>query len=159
LQVVEGNIVEGEQLYNIVKNENAGSVDLGSLNYNYTASATPSFSSNLVTKTNSIGISPLYTIIPTTSIENSPNMSIQMRGNIMYIVNHSYTDAATFKAAMSGVMLNYERATPTQTVIAQDLHFDQVSALIEQGGTITMLNTGTPTKTTTTFVVKKAVGE
>ena len=35
--------------------------------------------------------------------------------NYLYIRDDSYTDAATFKTAMSGVMLLYEKATPTIT--------------------------------------------
>ena len=60
---------------------------------------------------------------------------------------------------MNGVVLNYELATPVQLPIMVDLHFDEVSSLIEQGGTIELIGTGTPANITTTFVVKKAVGE
>ncbi len=40
------------------------------------------------------------------------------------IRDDSYTDAATFKAAMSGVMLNYELAVPIVTEIVEDINLD-----------------------------------
>lgn len=47
--------------------------------------------------------------------------SSQAKGNIN-IVDNSYTDAATFKVAMSGVMLYYELATPVETQIDPPLN-------------------------------------
>ena len=40
----------------------------------------------------------------------------------VYIVDSTYTDAATFKSAMSGVMLYYELATPVETQIDPPLN-------------------------------------
>ena len=40
---------------------------------------------------------------------------------LIYIKDFSYTDAAAFKAAMSGVMLYYELATPVETTITPPL--------------------------------------
>ena len=37
--------------------------------------------------------------------------------NIVYITDTAYTDAATFKTAMNGVMLNYELATPKRYLL------------------------------------------
>ena len=72
------------------------------------------------------------------------------------IKDTSYTDATAFKTAMTGVILNYELATPTRTTIAENLTFEEVSATIEQGGSIeTVCETLAP-NCTTGFVVKKA---
>lgn len=50
----------------------------------------------------------------------------------IYIYDSAYTDAASFKAAMSGVMLHYELATPTTTPIDPPLN---LTYRAEQGGT------------------------
>lgn len=42
-------------------------------------------------------------------------------GNQLWVYDTAYTDAAAFKAAMSGVMLYYELATPVETAIAPPL--------------------------------------
>lgn len=51
------------------------------------------------------------------------SMGIAPNGNI-YFVNTSYTDAASFKAAMAGVMLYYELAEPIVTEIEDDFNLD-----------------------------------
>lgn len=50
----------------------------------------------------------------------------------LYVIDSTYTDAVAFKAAMSGVMLNYELATPTITPIDPPLC---MSYRTEKGGT------------------------
>ena len=50
----------------------------------------------------------------------------------VYVRDDAYTDAAAFKAAVSGVMLNYELATPTVTPIDPPLN---LTYRTEQGGT------------------------
>lgn len=50
------------------------------------------------------------------------------------IIDNAYTDAATFKTAMSGVYLFYELATPTETTISPALN---LSYRVENGGTET----------------------
>lgn len=55
------------------------------------------------------------------------------------IRTEAYTDAATFKAAMSGVMLVYELATPIVTDISDLITADNLIG-VEGGGTITMVN-------------------
>lgn len=53
----------------------------------------------------------------------------------------SYTDAETFKQAMSGVMLVYELATPEVTDISQYITDDDVNVMkVGAGGTITFKN-------------------
>lgn len=59
--------------------------------------------------------------------------------NYVYIKDTSYTDAATFKAAMSGVMLYYELATPVVTDISDLLSADNILP-VEGGGSVTVRN-------------------
>lgn len=56
------------------------------------------------------------------------------------IRDDSYTDAATFKAAMSGVYLLYALTAEEDVVVAENILFDEESVLIERGGTITLTN-------------------
>ena len=60
-------------------------------------------------------------------------------GDIIYVKDSAYTDAATFKAAMSGVMLYYELAEPVITDLSDLLHEDNLIG-VEGGGTVTMVN-------------------
>ena len=75
---------------------------------------------------------------------------------LVEVKDSSYTDATAFKTAMSGVILNYELATPTRTTIAENLTFEEVSAAIEQGGSIETVYETLAPNCTTGFVVKKA---
>lgn len=59
--------------------------------------------------------------------------------DITYVKDTSYTDAATFKSAMSGVMLYYELAEPVITDISDLLPDDNLIG-VEGGGTVTMVN-------------------
>jgi hypothetical protein len=63
-----------------------------------------------------------------------PDKSIAQRKEYQWLCarDNSYTTAADFKAAMSGVLLYYELATPTTTPISPAL---PMSYRIEQGGT------------------------
>lgn len=59
-------------------------------------------------------------------------------GNLC-VKDSRYTDAATFKAAMQGVMLVYELATPTTEDISDILPADNYIG-VEGGGTLTFVN-------------------
>ena len=88
------------------------------------------------------------------------NLSIaRTTDGLLWIRDDSYTTAQDFKTAMNGVMLYYELATPTQTTIATNLHFSEISMLIQEGGKIKPLYDNVPVDTTLTFVVKKAISE
>lgn len=177
IEVVDGNVVEGEQLYNLVKHTLVGSVDLGSLNWTYQGDWDTTkkrfyayFPSGSNVKTPSSGnnipnaISSIY-IATTNNLFYSQNynktFAIVKSGGEAYIHlrNDDYISSADFKNAMSGVYLYYELSTPTEETIATDLRFNEISSLIEQGGSIETLYTNVPPNSTTTFVVKKAVGE
>jgi hypothetical protein len=66
-------------------------------------------------------------------------LSIYINDRRVYIRDDSYTDAASFKKAMSGVMLLYELAIPTETDVSA--YFTEDNLLrVEAGGTITAAN-------------------
>lgn len=59
-------------------------------------------------------------------------------GGYIYVNDTSYTDAATFKQAMSGVMLYYELATPIVTDISDLIPDDFLRNIeVEAGGSVT----------------------
>ena len=62
-------------------------------------------------------------IVATGATPFNMSMGIAPNGNI-YFVNTSYTDAASFKAAMQGVILYYELAEPIVTEIEDDFNLD-----------------------------------
>ena len=53
-------------------------------------------------------------------------------GDYVVVRNNAYNDATVFKTAMSGVMLNYELATPTETAVDLDLSFNAYENGTEQ---------------------------
>lgn len=57
----------------------------------------------------------------------------------LFIVDNNYTDAASFKAAMSGVMLVYELAEPEVTDISDLITADNLVP-VQSGGTMTPVN-------------------
>lgn len=127
-----------------------GSVDLGTLGWTYIEGSlddnlysyfqaalsdiarTPKDKMNYIcAKYNSI--SPISdTNMSTTSSDRIVARRLTVSGsNIMYIRDLVYSNATTFKAAMQGVMLNYELATPIV------YHFEPMNNVyrVEQGGT------------------------
>ena len=92
-----------------------GIVDLGTLIWNYQTEQTRFIahiaSMKDVASWNSIGFisSAKYTVDVVTTNDNV----IGVNANNIYIRDTSYSDAATFKTAMSGFYLVYELATPT----------------------------------------------
>lgn len=100
-----------------------GIVDLGTLNYTKGSNGrmiTDGLSSLIDRSTGYYRVPPLvcarYTATMLANIEaaNPPDKSISVGGNTysICIYDSAYTDAATFKAAMSGVYLVYKLATP-----------------------------------------------
>ena len=89
-------------------------VDLGTLDYILTSHAQNTFDTGIVATNNySNAICSKYVNIGIQNYEQMADKTIQVRSNRLYIKDSTYTDAATFKTAMSGVYLVYERATPT----------------------------------------------
>ncbi len=128
-----------------------GIVDLGSLNWTYDTpeGAQPTFvaqylpikkaSSNNV-KVESVNAKGyISTSVSNMAYGSKPDKAIGISiYNQVIISDSSYTDAATFKAAMSGVMLVYELATPT-TETAEPYQFTQI---IDDFGTEEFVSNG-----------------
>lgn len=100
-----------------------GVVDLGSLNWTkYEVTQGTLFRSNrldnLYTPKTTSEVYPCFCPIYTASSANTRRegtISMQISGQYGFdIIDSNYTDAASFKAAMQGVMLVYELATPTE---------------------------------------------
>lgn len=158
IKFVEGNIVAGQQRYNMVQVNRVNSVDLGTLNWTWQSANNRWFTSNLSTlvkaptsndnKANIIA--EKYEILSFTNANtNSKGMALTNSGNLFY-----YTSDST--NAPSGI-LNYEKAEPTETTLATDLTFEEVSAIIEQGGSIETVFEIVPPNLKTAFVVNKAI--
>lgn len=171
IEVVDGNIVEGEQLYNLVLHTLVDSVDLSDLEF--TKGSSNRYISNDLqnsSKYYAYNVKPnavcdkLEIATPDDVRLNTKEkiISINDTGTLVVYISSSYYSshsAEQFISDYGNTKLNYELATPTIQTIATDLQFDQISSLIEQGGTINALFTNTPPNVKTTFVVKKAVGE
>ena len=95
-----------------------GSVDLGSMEWIYGSSLNrfsslalteiPKVSNSLLNEVNSYGYIDSITPLGTNEIDKA----LCVYNNQIYLRNLVYTDAATFKTAMNGVMLYYELETP-----------------------------------------------
>ena len=168
LSVVEGNVVEGEQRYNLIKTSNVGT-------YTFTGNETWYYQSNYndhcymyelsgaksISSINTVAnlISPEYpTISNTGNITASKGISLYI--NALRISDSSYVNNTnSFKAHMAGQTIQFEKATPIQTTIVTNLTFEQITLLIQEGGTIGVNFTNVPPNVQTKFVVKKAIGE
>lgn len=83
---------------------------------------------------------PLYPIATQASYRNMENKSMLRNDGLIAIKDDDYTDAVTFKSAMSGVLLCYELADPTQG--------NCIAVKTDDGtgidGTMAVFGTGTP---------------
>lgn len=131
----------------------SGIVDLGTLNWYYqTINNLPTFTAQLAlakptSDNNSVSklITGLYTSVSPNTNYIGGDKIISLAGvgsNFIWLKDSSYTDAAAFKTAMSGVLLVYELATPVTTVLATVTYTD-VSAFFEAGAAITVNNANT----------------
>lgn len=104
-----------------------GSVDLGTLNWSYVSSGHSRFSASLTSKDyGQTSIAPLvcskYAKVGTASGVYNGNAEIATsNGSELWIYEPNYSDAATFKTTMSGVMLYYELATPEEYILDDDI--------------------------------------
>ena len=77
----------------------------------------------------------------TTKIDNMKASAVKTANDFISIRNTAYTDAATFKQAMQGVILYYELANPIITDISTLIDDDFLRNLtVEAGGSITFKN-------------------
>lgn len=164
IEVVEGDKVAGIQRYNLVHVKRVGTVDLGTLSWyssatrNHYRMVTEGLIDSI--KKETLNVLCIKYLPETVNQQYEDVMGVAVANNgKLYIYDEKYnlqTDAPTFKTAMSGVILNYELATPTRTTIAENLTFEEVSATIEQGGSIETVYETLAPNCTTGFVVKKA---
>lgn len=93
---------------------NTGKVDLGSLTWVYDSGRFyTTYFRTLAKGTSAKLLCALYEQTDE-QLANMSNMTMKFDNSVdLQIKNTSYTDAATFKTAMSGVYLEYELATPT----------------------------------------------
>ena len=169
IEVVEGDKVAGIQRYNLVHVKRVGTVDLGTINWVYESGNARFYSASTI---DDMAVKPYgqniypnivcskYSAVPTYNLDQHQDKAISTNNSQatprIFVADSSYTDATAFKTAMSGVILNYELATPTRTTIAENLTFEEVSATIEQGGSIETVYETLAPNCTTGFVVKKA---
>ena len=169
IEVVEGDKVAGIQRYNLVHVKRVGTVDLGTINWVYESGNARFYSASTI---DDMAVKPYgqniypnivcskYSAVPTYNLDQHQDKAISTNNSQatprIFVADSSYTNATAFKTAMSGVILNYELATPTRTTIAENLTFEEVSAAIEQGGSIETIYETLAPNCTTGFVVKKA---
>lgn len=169
IKFVEGNIVAGQQRYNMVYVSRIGSVDMGTFKWTYISAQNLFFveRTNLPNNfkqntTNGVNIlcSKYYAKALGSIVDVNNNVLLgfdNYNGQFIAIKTTDYMSATDFKTAMSGVMLNYEKAEPTETTLATDLTFEEVSAIIEKGDSIETIFENVPPNLKTAFVVNKAI--
>jgi len=119
-----------------------GIVDLGTLTWAYfnpedhkrfgaPLSSKPASRNLICTKYQDVGYSAVFN-------NTAEGISIHTDGSQVAVYDTAYTDAATFKAAMSGVMLVYELATPTTEEADPYQHLQQC----DPNGTEEYVSTG-----------------
>jgi hypothetical protein len=115
-----------------------GKVDIGTLNFEKNDSVENEFHAIVP---NILFVDKNYTIICDKYVASTTREDGTMfhGANRVYIRDFSYTDAATFKAAMAGVMLYYELAEPIITDISDLITADNLIG-VEGGGTLTFEN-------------------
>lgn len=132
------------------RNIRVGKVDLGTLSWQFLAQASDGsqiyYSTSLGGFTHFSSNNSLcgeFSLMSHSSAEELKHGEYMTYGigdsEVIAVAAKDYTDAATFKAAMSGVMLYYELATPEITDISDKLTADNYIG-IESGGTITAVN-------------------
>lgn len=154
--------------WNIEKVQNIAAVDLGTRTWNYSADRKFFYSSGYNSKplaSTSVvanALADTYATVASTYVYNnapSYNMSfgVSNTGTQIYLSNQAYTNAAALRTALSGVMLNYELATPIITTIAEGLREDQVAALAQIGGNIEIVGNTTNAHPSVTAAIQTAI--
>lgn len=141
-----------DEVYNYIDFENkqfvkrVGCVDMGTLNWNVQASSRfigtqlPYPTKNYDTSSRGVGLIDQYDVRAWYMVNDlRVDKTFALYNLSVYVADTSYTDAETFKSAMSGVMLYYELAEPIITDIS-DILPDGYYIGAEGGGTITMVN-------------------
>lgn len=137
------NYIDWDEMQFIKK---VGKVDMGTLAWSY-SSSTGCLSSSILPVASAIKASGkciAYSVVPKDYRDlESGEMIVRdpaySSSAILVVKDSYYTDGETFKAAMSGVMLYYELATPEITNISDILPADNYIE-VEGGGTIIAVN-------------------
>lgn len=117
-----------------------GCVDMGTLNWVGGGNVFQAYAPKLGYKEGVNAICSKYDIVNTKNVDKTLYMFDSYYGVCrIAICDSAYTDAATFKAAMSGVMLYYELAESVITDISDILPEDNFIG-VEGNGTITFIN-------------------
>lgn len=122
--------------------QRVGVVDLGTLDWaKGTFSSVDHFVSLNFPTASPNGVCPIYTKTNGSGVATMQDKEflIYSTGSQLFIVDSTYTDAATFKSAMSGVMLVYELAEEIVTDIEIPAELTDWLA-VEAGGSITFHN-------------------
>ena len=132
-------IDKGNGLYDLKKTKNIDSVDLGTLDWaadgaNFSSSSISSVI-KLPADNNSVGnyTCQKYVNVAFNKSFVDGDFGVNSSG-YLYFRNSAYTTAAAFKTAMNGVILYYQLKTPVITTLAENLTYNQVSALRTNGG-------------------------
>lgn len=151
--------IERNENGSVTKRVKCGEVDLGTLDWHYVASGNTRFDSyslsGVLKKISSSSVANIictkYEEVGTANQVYSGLAQIATTDGVIWICDTNYTDVATFKAAMSGVMLVYELAEPEVTDTYADLIID-----VEGGGTLTFENEhGYDMPNTVTYMLKE----
>lgn len=132
-------IDKGNGLYDLKKTKNIDSVDLGTLDWAVDGlNFSSSFISSVIkppTNDNSVGnyTCQKYVNVALSKSFVDGDFGVNSSGGI-YFRNSAYTTAAAFKTAMNGVILYYQLKTPVITTLAENLTYNQVSAIRTNGG-------------------------
>lgn len=132
-------IDKGNGLYDLKKTQNIVSVDLGTLDWAVDGSNFYSSSISSVIKPpandNSVGnyVCQKYVNCAVSKSFVDGDFGANSSG-FVYFRNSAYTTAAAFKTAMNGVVLYYQLKTPVITTIAENITYNQVSAVRTNGG-------------------------
>lgn len=91
-----------------------GSVDLGSLDWRQDDSRRYFISLNLSPLSTDTynNICSIYKTVSVSDLTSAMDKTLGIGGSMIYVRDTAYSDAATFKTAMNGVMLYYELGTP-----------------------------------------------
>lgn len=162
IKIVEGNIVAGQQRYNMVYVSKVASDDLGALDWVYVGTSYNAYAQ--LPSAKKVSSSVLSNILCSNyKVYKEDDITAQTKGisfaNVL-IIKDSSLDGKTaeeIKTAMSGVILNYEKNEYTETTLATDLTFEEVAAIIEQGGSIETIFEIVPPNLKTAFVVNKVI--
>lgn len=137
-----------------------GIVDLGTLTWNYSQGSFNEFSAALSGIALNNSMNPLMICSKYTTAAWHPQSSADKviykpNNAYVYVMDSSYTDAATFKAAMSGVYLVYELATPTTETADPYTEIQEVSKY----GTLEYITTNDiPVGHNTTYLTRDVFG-